>query len=345
MPHRTAAAVGKRALTAKANTAARGDRSNRFHLVVWYPAENGATTHADVIGPPSAPLFSAGTVASDAPIAASPKLLPLVVLSHGTGGSAMQMAWLGTRLAAAGFVAAAMDHPGNSFAGAYTTQGFALWWLRATDLSQTIDAVLGDAPFATRIDPRRIAAAGFSIGGATVLVAAGGRVDLVRLHSWCKTRRTDICSGPPELPTLAADIGRLAQKDAAFRAELFQSGRSYRDRRIRAAFAIAPAMGPAFDPQSLQTISSPIAIVAGFGDANIAVQDNAIPLALAIPNASLHVFARPVSHYTFLDECLPAGQAQLPRLCKNTSGRHVIHEQAARMAAEFFERALTVSSP
>lgn len=46
----------------------------------------------------------AGTAAVDAPLAGMPNRFPLILVSHGNGGSAAQMAWLGTVLAQAAFV-------------------------------------------------------------------------------------------------------------------------------------------------------------------------------------------------------------------------------------------------
>ena len=40
------------------------------------------------------------------------QFLRLRSLSHGTGGSAMQMAWLNTYRAARGYIVAAVNHPG-----------------------------------------------------------------------------------------------------------------------------------------------------------------------------------------------------------------------------------------
>ena len=104
---------------------------------------------------------------------------------------------------------------------------------------------------------------------------------------------------------------------------------------------MAPAMGPAFVPQSLSTVTIPVTIVAGFGDRNIGVKDNAMTLALAIPDATLHVFARPASHYAFLDECLPAGRAQFPKLCAEPAVQRAVHDETARMATAFFARTLS----
>jgi predicted dienelactone hydrolase len=70
----------------------------------------------------------------------------------------------------------AVDHPGNSL-GAYTPAGFGLWWLRCRDISLAITTVLADPRFSAVADRARIGAAGFSLGGYTVLELAGARTD------------------------------------------------------------------------------------------------------------------------------------------------------------------------
>ena len=92
-------------------------------------------------------------------------------------GMASGLAWLGTALAAHGFIAVAVNHPGNNALEDYTVEGFSLWWLRAVDLSAVIDAVLDDKTFGSQIDPARIGAAGHSAGGYTVIAVAGGISD------------------------------------------------------------------------------------------------------------------------------------------------------------------------
>ena len=58
-----------------------------------------------------------------------------ILVSHGSGGAARQMAWLNEPLAAAGFLAIAVDHHGNNLVDGYLAEGFARWWERARDLS------------------------------------------------------------------------------------------------------------------------------------------------------------------------------------------------------------------
>ena len=80
----------------------RGADDHTLSGIIWYPAEDSDLGEKDqYIGLADAPLFYAGRAAKDA--TSSPQhsaKFPLVALSHGTGGSALQMAWLGTHLAA-----------------------------------------------------------------------------------------------------------------------------------------------------------------------------------------------------------------------------------------------------
>jgi hypothetical protein len=81
----------------------RGSDEHVLSGIVWYPAETNAGEKDRYIGPPDAPLFYAGRAAKDAVLAPVFGKYLVIALSHGTGGSAMQMAWLGTYLAARGF--------------------------------------------------------------------------------------------------------------------------------------------------------------------------------------------------------------------------------------------------
>ena len=77
------------------------------------------------------------------------------------------IAWLGRALASKGYIAAAVNHPGNNALEEYTAEGFLIWWERARDLTSVIDMLVGDSQFGRLIDRSRIGAAGFSLGGYT----------------------------------------------------------------------------------------------------------------------------------------------------------------------------------
>ncbi len=132
----------------------RGSDDRKLTGIVWYPADvNPREQKEQYIGPPDAPLFYAGRAAKDATLAPSFASFPLIALSHGTGGSAMQMAWLGTYLAARGYIVVAVNHPGNNALTGYTTQGFVEGWERAGDLSTAINDLLADPRFGARNRP------------------------------------------------------------------------------------------------------------------------------------------------------------------------------------------------
>jgi predicted dienelactone hydrolase len=262
------------------------------------------------------------------------------MLSHGTGGSAAIVAWLGTALAAQGFIVAAVNHPGNNGLEQYTPQGFSLWWERAKDISVVIDQMLVDSTIGNRIDAARIGAAGFSLGGYTVIALAGGMTDRSAFIDFCKSPKADnICKTPPEFPGDLFNIsGDLARTDSDYRNSINHAGDSYRDPRIRAVFAMAPALGPAFPPGGLAKISIPVEIVAGASDSNVPIDSSARYFAAHIRGARLTIFPGGVGHYDFLDSCTDQGRKIRPLLCDDATGvdRDVIHERTIAMAIRFF---------
>jgi predicted dienelactone hydrolase len=316
----------------------RGARTHALLTTIWYPASSSSLQQLQKLGPPGAPLFLAGSAAPNAKPAASPSPFPLVLLSHGTGGSAMQLAWLGTYLAARGYIAAGVNHPGNNALEPYSIQGFVLWWLRARDLSVVLDYLLADPLFGPRIDKTCIGAAGFSLGGYTMIEIAGGITNPQAVLEYCDSPRSHGTCNIHEFPNLAAKAERLLKTDAQFAAAFGRGSESYRDPRVRAVFAIAPALGPAFSPAALARISIPVEIVAGAADPIAPPADNAEYFARHIRGAKLFILPGGVAHYTFLDMCAPGGKRGLPTYCDDPPGvdRNSVHARVAAMAARFF---------
>lgn len=317
----------------------RGSRDHVLSGVVWYPGESSRDEKDQYVGPPDAPLFFAGRAAKDATFAPSFAKYPLVALSHGTGGSALQMAWLGTYLAARGYIAVAVNHPGNNGVTGYTTQGFAEGWERAKDISTVITDLLSDSRFSERIDVSRIGAAGFSYGGYTMMELAGATTDFHQLLGWCAQEKK--ACNPPEMPDLMEKFKVIErQPDVAEAVE--HAGDSYRDPRIRAVFAIAPAVAGAFTSQSLQEIAIPAEIVVGASDQIAPSRENAEFFARNITGAKLVTLPGGVGHYTFLDVGTEAGKKQFPQLFVDNGDvdRESVHTEVGQMAADFFDQEL-----
>ena len=77
----------------------RADVPRPLNWAAWYPASPDAMPRELFIGPPGAELFTMGAVARGADMSRDQERWPVVLLSHGTGGTAQSLAWLGCHLA------------------------------------------------------------------------------------------------------------------------------------------------------------------------------------------------------------------------------------------------------
>ena len=327
----------------------RGDPEKGLRCVVWYPAVESAVEVKQFVGTKdaaggagTAALFEAGMAAPEAALAMPEKKgWPTVLMSHGTGGSAMQMAWLGTALARAGFIAVAVDHPGNNANGKLTPEGMALWWERATDLSQVLDGMLADAEFGKKMDPARVGAAGFSLGGYTVLELAGAQTDVHEFFAMCKENADAAVCHLPEMRGMGTpdEVLKAVRKSSAI--SLARSNELYSDDRIDAVFAIAPAVAFTMTEDSLRSIRLPLQMAVGDADRVAPAKDNAAYVRNEVRGAKLTLLPH-VDHYTFLDTCPAEGKKKEERYCEDGTGvdRDEVHAKVAEMAAGFFGKAL-----
>jgi hypothetical protein len=103
----------------------RGAKTEALVTLIWYPTNSGfAQPHE--IGPPGHPILIGHPLVPQAPVATGRH--PLILLSHGTGGSADSLDWLGAALAERGYLVVGVNHPGNNALEPLTAAGFRLWW-------------------------------------------------------------------------------------------------------------------------------------------------------------------------------------------------------------------------
>lgn len=278
-------------------------------VAVWYPAD---------VKPAFVLLGSRGMrLAPDASVAGA--ALPLIIISHGTGGSALGHADTAMALAEQGFVVAAPTHPGDNL-----NDGSAVGrpeWLpdRTRQVSRTIDAVLGTWRGRRHVDPRRIGVFGFSAGATTALIAIGGRPDLTRIASQC--------SGHPEF------VCRLT-KPESYRTLKPVEWRA--DPRIRAAVIAAPGLGFTFEPNGLSDVQRPVQLWAGAADQTVPFATNAGLVRALLPSTpEIHVVPG-ARHYSFL---MPCGLIGPPEFCRDPNGfdRSAFHRKFNASVVRFFK--------
>lgn len=140
---------------------------------------------------PAAPngTGTAGTGTAGAASVGIPlKKSPLVLFSHGLGGTRMGYSHLGRHFAQHGFIAVHVQHAGSDRA---VWQGGPLTLLgnvrdaasetnalaRVQDMSFALTTLLADPTLGTLIDPQAIAVAGHSYGANTAMLIAGAAVE------------------------------------------------------------------------------------------------------------------------------------------------------------------------
>ncbi len=319
----------------------RGDEQRDLRCTIWYPAPDTAVETHQTAGGTDVPEFDAGLASPNAEFAPSLNKLPLVLLSHGSGGSALQMAWLGTALARAGYMAVAVDHPGDTSNAPLTLEGTALWWERAVDLSDVLDGMLADQALGPRIDVSRVGAAGYSLGGYTVMELGGAQTDISEFFELCKDKPdTAVCQIPQRRGKGSVeDVLHEVRKTSGL--SLARSGDSFRDPRVKAVFAIAPALGFTLTRDSLHAMRLPVEIVMGGDDRTAPAQDNADWIRANVRGAGETILPG-VRHYSFLDVCTAQGARAAPNSCEESPGvdRVAVHAKVAAMAVNFFDRAL-----
>ncbi len=156
-------------------------QSNGMPITLVYPTAAAAQ-------PVTQGAFTIQVASNAAPLPAPSSVASgkraLIVLSHGTAGSALPDHALAATLARAGFVVAQPEHRGDNWQH-FSRAGPESWKTRPQDVSDTIDAVARDPELAALVDTRRVGVHGMSAGGVTGLVMAGAQWRMLNLIQHC----------------------------------------------------------------------------------------------------------------------------------------------------------------
>jgi predicted dienelactone hydrolase len=266
-------------------------------------------------------------VAADAPISGSQ--LPLIVISHGTGGGAETHYDTALALAEAGFIAVAATHPGDNWrdhALSFTARNFIE---RARHLKLTIDYMLTAWSGRGHVAAKRIGAFGHSAGGFTVLVAVGGNPELARLDAYCREHPDDW--GCQRARALAR--GSTGDPPAPIWVH---------DERIKAAVVAAPAAGHAFTAVGLAPVAAPVQLWEAEDDRIAPNRWSAENVRANLPSPpELHVVPR-ADHFAFLAPCGEALAVRVPEICREPPGfdRTALHHDLNEAVVAFFRKQL-----
>ncbi|WP_322843670.1 alpha/beta hydrolase family protein [Pseudomonas sp. B33.4] len=304
-----------------------------LEMVVWYPSATTSTT-TRLFG--DNPVFVGAPAVLDAPVASGAH--PLVVLSHGNGGSWINQTWLASALAHQGYIVAAVNHPGTTSRDR-SPQAAAQLWQRPVDLSRAIDAVTAQPDKFGVVAKDRIAVIGHSLGGWTVLETGGARFDPERFAEDCKAH-TQLASC-----TVYQQINpdSTAQSKARLAAD-------WRDQRVTAVVSLDLGLSRGMTDASLATYPVPILVIAaGVPSKELPAQLESVDLAKRLPKtSSRYVEISDASHFTFMAICKPGAVAMLDEdvpgdsiICTDGVGgrpRAVIQQQVISLISDFLKQ-------
>lgn len=300
----------------------------------WYPAVPEAVEQVIAV-PRKSPLFVMGRAAPDAEIHSDGERLPVVLLSHGTGGTASSLGWIAEALARIGHVVIGVNHHGNTASEPYRAEGFLCWWERPRDLSVAFDLLASEGAFADRLDTDHVACVGFSLGGYTALSLLGAITETHRFGEWARSARLE--GGPREFPDLADRVEPLLRDSAAFRSSWERQSVSYWDRRMAAAIVLAPAPPVrALAPDSLAGILVPVTLMVGEADLEAPMNECARWLNERLPTSELHSLGHDVGHYTLLCTGTEKGRELESDIFIDAPSvdRQAVHQRAVRIAVK-----------
>jgi predicted dienelactone hydrolase len=245
--------------------------------------------------------------------------LPMIVISHGHGGTYLGHHDLAETLADAGFVVAAINHPGDTHSDMSRADEIGEFIERPTDIKRLIDYMLSVWPDAAKLDSHAIGFFGFSRGGFTGLVLAGGVPDFMHAKITC-----------PYADEQACERAKSQAMNAVWT----------HDARIR-AFVIADPFSVFPTPDTLKDVKQPIQLWASQYGGDGVVPETVKALADMLPaHPELHV-ATGAAHFAFLAPC-PADMAHnAPTVCVDANGfdRASFHKQFDEQALRFFRQA------
>jgi predicted dienelactone hydrolase len=272
---------------------------------------------------------------------------PLVVISHGHGGSDLGHHDLAAYLAGHGFIVATLEHPRDNFHDTSGTGTPQVLDGRPIQVEALISYLLNDPHWKTLVDPDRIGVTGFSAGGYTALMLVGAVPHFERFVGYCKRHPDDaedcamLQKWQSEGPAGAA---KLQAALAGLRDGLHRWGNPD-DSRVKAAFVMAP-LSLVFDAASVASINRPVFLYYGQNDPVLLPNENVLHIAPLIKTLTGIKMIPEAGHYVFLSPCSPQLAREAPDVCKDPPGvnRVLVHRQINAAALAFFRKTLIATS-
>jgi len=306
-------------------------RASPLDAGIWYPS--GGSSYQGKVGDNA--VFVGMPVLQGPAVATGPH--PLLVISHGSGGSYQTLSWLANELVYAGYMVLGVNHPGST-TGDSSPRRAIQHWNRPKDISASISALLADPTFGAQVDTQQISMLGFSLGGLSALSIAGARVSKEQYQQYC-SRFGNKATDCQFFARGGVDLNSVSKEE--FEADLADS-------RITRTIAVDPALGSAMLDESLKKIEQPVLLLnLGLEQGrqvavDIGPKGNQLTSRLASAEYQELVGA---NHFSFLGLCKQGAEQILidegeDPICYEENGRdrRQLHKDIASLIVQFLNR-------
>ncbi len=274
------------------------ERDRELVVEIWYPARPDPEAWHEIydveagslrLGTFDSPLGAVRDAVPD--MRGGPR--PVILFSHGSGGTRLQSIFLSERLASHGYVVIAPDHTGNTlgdyFGGDPDLAQSAID--RPQDLSLMIDTFVERTEetlpqLAGLLDADRIGASGHSFGGYTCLAVGGAELDIDAGREYC-------AENPDEF---ACALLEDFSPD--------QHSLSFHDPRVKVCVALAPGGYQIVGEEGMSQVSIPSLIMAGDADETTPLELEQEPMYTALGAPAWLAVIAGAGHFTFTDICV-----------------------------------------
>lgn len=270
-------------------------------------------------------------VAPDGALASSGRL-PLVLISHGTGGGELGHWDTAAELARAGFVVAAVRHPGDNVAEESGLGTDRQVFGRSHHVVAAARTLLQHPRWRSHLDSTRLGFFGFSAGGYTGLTLLGVRPETARFGPYCASHADDptyCASGPRGTIRLTGVYQQPAELPG-----------------LRAAVLWAPAFGFLFSDTELRKLSTPVIVAEAEQDDVVLGPGNLQQLTQHLRLAEPPYVVQDAGHFVFLAPCSASLAAVVPAICSDPPGvdRTVVHRTLNTRLVAFMQANLAVTA-
>ncbi|MCP4163940.1 MAG: hypothetical protein GY760_28085 [Deltaproteobacteria bacterium] len=294
-------------------------RFRKLSVIVWYPGDTKKKSNQV-----NSSVFKGFKGIEKIPISKRSKKYPLLLLSHGSGGNNLNLAWLAEYFVKRGYIAASVNHPNNT-TGQDSVFGVIRVWHRANDFRFILDNLLKKSTFKSRIDKKRIFAVGHSMGGSSVLLLKGAKLSFKKFQN---PLDPDCKSQDPFFYEKCSDIKKVDFKK--FDPKIVET--SYRDERIKAVVALDPGYGRSLNFQSFNSLKNYFILIADNKKVGLRIGSH---LFLQLPKNHISIVDGS-DHFSFLPICTERGiRANIP-ICIDKN-RQKIHKSVEKRVFEFFD--------